>query len=138
MTNLIQQVDSQPSGEASPDTVPSGFPSVDKVLGGGFRRRDLVALGGDVGAGKSALALAFALRTAALGHPVVFFSGEMDEDRLLERALAIEGRTSIDDMRNAVLTDQGRAAVGAAAHRLRDLPLTIYPLVGHHFDEALA
>jgi replicative DNA helicase len=91
-----------------------------------------------VGAGKSALALAFALRTAALGHPVVFFSGEMDEDRLLERALAIEGRTSIDDMRNATLTDQGRAAVGAAALRLRDLPLTVYPLVGQHFEEALA
>jgi len=138
LTSLIQQVDNQSAGAASPDTVPTGFPSVDKILGGGLRRRDLVALGGDVGSGKSALALGFALRTASLGYPVVFFSGEMDQARLLERALAIEGRAAIDDMRNATLTEQTRSGVGAAALRIRDLPLTIYPLVGQHFEEALA
>ena len=138
LTHLIRQVDSQAAGEVSPDSVPTGFPSVDKMLGGGFRRRDLIALGGDVGSGKSALALGFALRTAGLGLPVVFFSGEMDADRLLERALAIEGRTAVDDVRNAKLSDQSRAGVGAAALRIRDLALTIYPLVGQHFDEALA
>ena len=138
LTNLIQRVDQQPAGTSSPDTVPTGFPSVDRLLGGGFRRRDLIALGGDVGSGKSALALALALRTAQLGYPVVFFSGEMDEDRLLERALAIQGKTSIDDMRTAKLAERARATVGAAALRIRDLPLTMYPLVGQHFDEALA
>src|SRR5262245_11158018 len=106
VTNLVQRVDQQPSGVASPDSVPTGLPSVDKMLGGGFRRRDLIALGGDVGSGKSSLALAFALRTAGLGHPVVYFSGEMDEDRLLERALAIEGKTAIDDIRNAEISEQ--------------------------------
>jgi replicative DNA helicase len=138
LSSLLQRVGDQPSGEASPDTVPSGFPSLDKVLGGGFRRRDLIALGGDSGSGKSALALAFALRTAARGHPVVFFSGEMDEERLLERALAIEGRTPIDHLRNAELSEQTQAAVRAATLRIRDLPLTIYPLVGQHLEEALA
>src|ERR1051326_8624618 len=136
LTSLVQRVDDHPAGTASADSVPSGFPSLDKLLGGGFRRRDLIALGGDVGSGKSALALAIALRTAGLGYPVVFFSGEMDQDRLLERALAIEGRTPIDDMRNARLADQARAGIGAAAVRIRDLPLTMYPLVGQHFDEA--
>ncbi|MBI4501860.1 MAG: DnaB-like helicase C-terminal domain-containing protein [Gemmatimonadetes bacterium] len=138
LTHLIQRVDEQPAGKISPDTVPTGFPSVDRLLGGGFRRRDLIALGGDVGSGKSALALAFALRTAALGYPVVFFSGEMDEDRLLERALAIQGKAPIDDMRAAKLGEQARATIGAAAVGMRDLPLTIHPLVGQHFDEALA
>jgi replicative DNA helicase len=108
------------------------------MLGGGFRRRDLVALGGDIGSGKSALALAFALRTAARGNAVVFFSGEMDEERLLERALAIEGKTPIDDLRNAEMSEQTQSAVRAATLRIRDLPLTIYPLVGQHLEEALA
>lgn len=138
LTNLIRQVDVQPAGKASPDTVPTGFPSVDKMLGGGFRRRDLIALGGDVGSGKSALALSMALRTARAGFPVVFFSGEMDADRLMERALAIEGRAPVDDMRNAALTDQSRAGVGAAALRIRDLPLSAYSLTGQNLDEALA
>ena len=71
LTNLIRQVDAQlESGVTSPDTVPSGFPSVDRVLGGGLRRRDLVVLGGDVGSGKSALALGFALRAAQAGQRV--------------------------------------------------------------------
>jgi replicative DNA helicase len=110
---------------------------VDRLLGGGFRQRDLVVLGGDIGTGKSALALAIALRTAAAGHQVAYFSGEMDEDRILERALAIEGRARIDDLRSAKLSDETRASVGGAALRLRDLPLTVHPLTARQFDEAL-
>lgn len=139
INNLIRQVDAQlESGVTSPDTVPTGFPSVDRMLGGGLRRRDLVVLGGDVGSGKSALALGFALRAAGAGQRVAFFSGEMDEDRLLERALAIESRTRIDDMRRGLLSDEGRSAVGAAAVRIRDLPLHFFTLAGAPFDEALA
>lgn len=139
LTNLIRQVDAQLDGRApSPDTVPTGFPSVDRLLGGGLRRRDLVVLGGDVGSGKSALALGMALRAAQAGQSVAFLSGEMDEDRLLERALAIEGRTRIDDMRTATLSDEARAAVGAAAVRIRDLPLHFSTLAGSTVDEALA
>ncbi len=138
LTNLVQDADRRRPGETAPDTVPSGFPSVDRALGGGFRRRDLVVLGGDVGAGKSALALAVALRTAARGYAVAYVSGEMDEDRLLERALAIEGRAHVDDLRAASLDDAARAAVGAAALRLRDLPLTVHPMVARDFDAALS
>ncbi len=138
LDNLIQQVDSQPPGTVGPDTVPTGFPSLDRVLGGGLRRRDLVVLGGDIGSGKSALALAIALRTAEAGNRVTFFSGEMDEDRLLERALAIEGRVPVDDLRSAKLPEEVRSSVGAAAVRLRDLPLTFHAMTGRQFDEVLA
>src|SRR6266480_879434 len=61
---LVHRVDRQRPGELGGDTIPTGFPSVDKLLGGGVRRRDLIMLGGDVGAGKSALALGIALRVA--------------------------------------------------------------------------
>ncbi|MDH3497462.1 MAG: DnaB helicase C-terminal domain-containing protein [Gemmatimonadota bacterium] len=137
LQNLMRQVDAQTPGAPSPDTVPTGFPSIDRLLGGGLRRRDLIVVGGDVGVGKSAFALALALRTAHAGHTVVFFSGEMDEDRLLERALAIEGRAKIDDLRSATLTEERRAAIGAAAIKLRDLPLVVYPLTGEGVDEVL-
>jgi replicative DNA helicase len=137
LNQLIQQVDTQAADELAPDTVPSGFPSLDKTLGGGFRRRDLIVLGGDVGSGKSALALGVAIRTAAAGFPVVYFSGEMDEDRLMERALALEGRVRVDDLRTARLGDGPRAAVGAAAIRLRDLPLAVYPMTARSYDEVL-
>jgi len=138
LTNLIVQVDNQQPGEPPPDTVPTGFPSVDKALGGGIRRQDLVMLGGDVGTGKSALAFGIALRAAAAGYKVAVFSGEMSQDRLMERALAIEGRTSVDDIRSADLPDVTRSALGAAALRIRGLPIEIHPLLGLGLDDALA
>ena len=131
---LVQRVDAQRPGEVTGDTVPTGFASVDKMLGGGFRRRDLVVLGGDIGAGKSALALGLALRVAQQGLGVAFLSGEMDEERLMERALAIEGRVTVDDLRAAKMSDQTRAGIGGAAVRLRGLPLAMLPLAADDFD----
>ncbi len=117
---LLGRVDAVADGATPADTVPSGFPSLDKLLGGGLRRGDLVVLGGDVGSGKSALALAIALRVAQQKRSALFYSGEMLVERVLERALAIEGRTRIDDLRRGTLDEATRAAVGAAAIRLRD------------------
>jgi len=125
LESLVQRVDAQRPGEVTGDTVPTGFASVDKILGGGLRRRDLVVLGGDIGAGKSALALGVALRVAQQGLGVAFLSGEMDEERLMERALAIEGRVTVDDLRAAKMSDQTRAGIGGAAVRLRGLPLAL-------------
>ena len=138
LARLIQRIDSQESGEPAEDTVTTGFPSLDRVLGGGLRRRDLVVLGGDVGSGKSALALGIALRSASANVPVVFFSGEMDEDRIFERAMAIEGRTQVDQIRKGEISEETRGAVGSVALKLQNLPLHIHPLVGRQFDEALA
>lgn len=121
---LLGRVDAVADGATPIDTVPSGFSSLDKLLGGGLRRGDLIVLGGDVGSGKSALALAIALRVAQQRRSVLFYSGEMQVERVLERVLAIEGRTRIDDLRRGTLDEATRAAVGATAVRLRDeLPI---------------
>ena len=93
---------------------------MDKLLGGGVRRGDLIVIGGDVASGKSALALAIALRAAEAERTVAFLSGEMSVSRIMERALAIEGRVSVDDIRSGKLDDVSRASLGAAAVKLRD------------------
>jgi replicative DNA helicase len=120
ITRVMKRVDEATDGSPSPDSIATGFPSVDKLLGGGVRRGDLVVIGGDVASGKSALALAIALRSAESGRTVAFLSGEMSISRIMERALAIEGRVSIDDIRLGKLDDVSRASLGAAAVRLRD------------------
>jgi replicative DNA helicase len=121
----MRRVDALADGGPSRDTVPSGFPSLDRLLGGGLRRGDLIVLGGDIGSGKSALALAVAIRAAQEERAVAFFSGEMTVDRVLERALAIEGRARVDDMRRGALDEATRASVGGAAVRLRDAAPTV-------------
>ena len=134
---IVARLDAQPRGRAGGDTVPTGFVSIDRALGGGLRRGDLVALGGDVGSGKSALALGIALRVAGANIPVAFVSGEMDQERLLERALAIEGGVALDDIRAATTRPEERAGIGAAAIRLRGLPLSVLPLAGSDLGEVL-
>lgn len=137
LESLVQRVDNHRPGDVPGDTIPTGFPSLDKLLGGGLRRRDLVVLGGDVGSGKSSLALGIALRVAQQELGVALLSGEMDEERIMERALAIEGRVSMDELRSAHLNDQMRAGIGAAAVRLRGLPLTLLPLSAPDLETAV-
>ncbi len=120
ITRVMRRVDEATDGSPSPDSIATGFPSVDKLLGGGVRRGDLVVIGGAVASGKSALALAIALRAAEGERTVAFLSGEMSISRIMERALAIEGRVSIEDIRTGNLDDVSRASLGAAAVRLRD------------------
>ncbi|MCC6930860.1 MAG: AAA family ATPase [Gemmatimonadaceae bacterium] len=102
------------------DTLSTGFPSVDALLGGGLRRGDLVVLAGDVGCGKTSLAMAIALRAAEAGRSVAFFSGEFSAERLLERALAVQGRARVDDLRHGRLDELSYAAVASAALAMRE------------------
>ena len=121
---LLSRVDAVSDGAPPRDSIACGFPSLDKILGGGFRRGDLVVLGGDVSSGKSALALAFAIRASVNGTRVAFLTAEMAVERVLERIIAIEARAKIDDLRQGSLDDETRATAGSVAIRLREhLPL---------------
>jgi len=119
LPELLGQIDAIAEGAQDTDTITSGFPSLDRSIGGGFRRGDLAILGGDVGSGKSAFALAIALLSAE-HHSVSFFSAEMTPQRLMERVLAMEGRVRVDELRQGTLDELARARVGAAAVRLRE------------------
>lgn len=117
---LLGQVDAVADGAPVRGTIATGYPSIDRILGGGVRRGDLVVLGGETSSGKSALALAMALRAAQEGKSVAYLTGEMSRERVLERILAIEGRARIDDLRQGTLDELTRAQVGTAAVRLRE------------------
>src|SRR5438046_10520662 len=110
LSKVLARADAVADGAQSTDTIATGFPSLDRMVGGGVRRGDLIVLGGDVGSGKSAFALAVALRVAQAREKAIFFSGEMSTERLLERVLAIEGRVRVDDLRHGVPNDAARAS----------------------------
>jgi replicative DNA helicase len=125
LAQLVRRIDRASEGIAAPDTVPTGFPSVDDALGGGMRRGDLVVLGGDIASGKSALALAIAQRVARGGRSAALLTGEMSEERVLERAIAIESRLRVDDLRRGAISETDRASVRAAAVHMREHPVSV-------------
>jgi len=99
------------------DTMRSGFPSLDRTIGGGFQRGDLIVLGGDDGVGTSSLALGIALRCAPRA---LVLTGEMRPERVYERVLAIGARVALDALRAGSITDDDRRRLAAAAIALRD------------------
>jgi replicative DNA helicase len=68
----------------------SGFPALDKALGGGFRSGELVLLGGGQGLGKTTFALQVMRNLSATGHHAVYFSFDHDTHTLIERLIAME------------------------------------------------
>lgn len=105
------------SGVSDPSAIPTAFPSLDKTLGGGLRTGDLIVLGGDAGSGTSALSLAIALKAGVAG--CLFMTSEMSSDRVAERALAMEARVTLSDIRMSALSESDEESVAAAATRLR-------------------
>lgn len=140
ISQVMRRIDLAAEGTAPQptprDAFVTGFPSLDRWLGGGVRAGDLVVLAGAIGSGKSALTLAMALRMADAGTTVAVVSGEMTVERQMERALAIEGREillqptaelrlwQVDGIKAGNLVNLGvRARLGLGA-------FSVYPSVG--------
>jgi len=79
--------------------IPTGFDQIDRVIGGGLRRTELVLLGGRQGIGKTICALQMA-RNLALNEATyaLYISFEHNEVHLLNRLLCME---SIDPTKDA-------------------------------------
>jgi len=136
LAELLRRTDAIADRAPPSDTIPTGFPTLDRLLGGGLRRGDLIVLGGDVGTGKSALALAIGLRAAEEGHAVTYLSGEMSPTRVHERLLAIEGRASIDALRSGTVDEETRASLGVVALREQQT-LPVVRAMPHEGSDAL-
>jgi DNA repair protein RadA/Sms len=82
------------SHEGEDRRISTGFPSVDRVLGGGLVPGAAVLLAGAPGIGKSTLLLQLASRLTEAGHPCLLASGEEARSQLAVRArrLGIEGQ----------------------------------------------
>ncbi|HYW30686.1 MAG TPA: DnaB-like helicase C-terminal domain-containing protein [Gemmatimonas sp.] len=108
LLQLEPRTDDTLDGTIVATIVATGFPSLDRALQGGFRRGDLVVLGGDAGSGVSSLALGIALRCIPRA---LLVTGEMHEERVFERALAISARVALESIRHRVLSDEERARI---------------------------
>lgn len=67
--------------------IPTGFSHFDRLLGGGLRPGQLVVLGGRPGMGKTAMLCALCDRIALSGRRVLFVSGEMSREEIVNDRL---------------------------------------------------
>jgi len=86
-------IDPTPLGDsdAPPARLTSGFPLIDRVLGGGFVPGSVSLLGGAPGVGKSTLLLQLAAAMHEAGIHVLYASGEESRDQVRLRADRLGG-----------------------------------------------
>lgn len=99
--------------------IPTGFYSIDKLMGGGLFRGEFTVIGARPGMGKTAIAIDIATHAAAKGFRVLIVSAEMTEDRLVERKVArLTGIETKDLRRPWLLEDHDSAKVYSALGQL--------------------
>lgn len=75
--------------------LPTPFSKLNWVLGGGLRKGETYVIGANTGAGKTSMALQFAIAALRKGHGVLVFSMEMDRRSILQRMAGIEARVDL-------------------------------------------
>src|SRR3990167_292422 len=107
LTEAFERFEKLSSAEHELRGVPTGFKSLDDILGG-FQNSDLIIIAARPSVGKTALALDIARRTASLHQtPVCIFSLEMSADQLVDRIVAAQSRTDASIIRKGVRAQTG-------------------------------
>lgn len=99
MAREVTAIEDRVRGTATSDIVPTGWPTLDKLLAGGFRRKNLVIVAGRPAMGKSAVTLQMLLTMGRAGHGAGLFSIEMGGGEQAQRALAALARVPYGGIR---------------------------------------
>lgn len=106
--------------------IPTGFADIDRRLGGGLQKGDLVLLAARPGMGKTSWMLCAAMNgmRAQAARPLIF-SMEMTAEQLIRRWIAADSGVSTDKMRSGRMTDAEFSAFTTAWAALDGLPFVI-------------
>lgn len=105
--------------------VPSGFPDLDKLLGGGLQRSDMFVLAARPSLGKSTLAFNIARHAAENGANVAVFSLEMSAEQVALRLLSSEANIDSHRMRIGMVSETEHRRELDAIGLLSELPIYI-------------
>ena len=104
--------------------ISTGFPDLDRRLGGGLAEGSLVILAGRPSMGKTALALQVAYNVADQGHTALVCSQEMQDTQLIDRAVSFVGRVPLAALLTGEgLTDDDHDKYRDALSRISSAPL---------------
>ena len=98
--------------------IPTGFSYLDKVLGGGLHRSDLIIIGARPAMGKTSFALNVARNIAMSERKVLFFSLEMSKEQLAQRIISTEARVMSNKLRTGDVNQADWERLGLALQNL--------------------
>jgi replicative DNA helicase len=106
--------------------IPTGFVDLDKLLGGGFQRSDLIVLAARPSLGKTSMALNIA-QHASLKHQarVAIFSLEMSKEQLVQRLLCSQARVDSQRFRLGFMNDDEERRIMEATGVLSEAPIYV-------------
>lgn len=104
--------------------VPTGLGDLDRLTRG-FRPGGLVVMAADTGRGKSALALNAAMHLLGQGRPVAFYSLEMSEVELIQRALSLESGIPHDRLSRGDIRPDEHSRLADACEMVSKAPLKL-------------
>jgi KaiC/GvpD/RAD55 family RecA-like ATPase len=102
--------------------LPTPFAKLNHALGGGMRPGEVYVIGANQGAGKTSLALQFALTALRKGYGVLIFSMEMSWRAVFQRMAGIEAAVDLQAFRTAQIR---KADTGTEMVRLSRATATI-------------
>lgn len=113
-------------GEDTPLGNPTGYPELDKKLGGGgFRKGSLIILGSRPAMGKTSLMMNIAVRQARIGVGQTIFSLEMSKEDVVRREMASVGGFPVKFTEGIQLNESDYLRVSDAAEAIQGLPIDI-------------
>jgi len=116
--------------------IPTGYPDLDKLLGGGLKNQEMVVLAARPSIGKTALALNIARNIAkksVIGRPrksVAFFSLEMSAEQVAQRLLCTESKVPLSSISDGSFTMDEIDKLTRGVDGLTDLNLYVDPTGG--------
>jgi replicative DNA helicase len=115
------------NGKKDERLVETCFYNIDRTIGG-FRKSELIIIGGRPGSGKTTFALNIATKMAWQGKKVCFFSLEMAKPELLDRI--VKSQTGIEKY-----TESQIGEIVETTREIEALPLQIFDKAGMTFED---
>jgi replicative DNA helicase len=114
------------SAPFSAGRVPTTYRDLDRYLGGGFSRGDLIMLAGRPAMGKSSLGMEIVGKTAlTYGAKVAVFSLEMGVSQLLARMVSTTSGIPLTTLDTARISDAEKGPLGEAFGRLAEIDVVL-------------
>ena len=124
MRAFLARAEAAAAGESA-ETIPTPWPNLNSLIGGGIGLGEIAVLAGRPSMGKTSAGLQLAIHAATAGHASHFFSIETHEDKIGNRIAAAHGAGDVAHLAKGAVTKGDLQQIQRAVTRAAGLPLRV-------------